>query len=198
MRRETMKTLLVLLAAVPLAACVSFGAKPPPSLLTLHSDAALTPGQTQNSANAPTITVLVPVVSQALATQRVPVQSTDTSIAYIVNAQWAEPPARLFARLLSDTISAKTGHVVLSTAESFSDPGARLTGELRNFGIDAASHNAVVTYDAVLIRTTGGGVEKRRFEARVPVSAIDPDNAGTGISDAANQVADQVADWIGR
>jgi cholesterol transport system auxiliary component len=197
MRRETMKTLLVLLAALPLAACVSFGAKPPPSLLTLHSDAALTPGQTQNSANAPTITVLVPVVSQALATQRVPVQSTDTSIAYIVNAQWAEPPARLFARLLSDTISAKTGRVVLSTAESFTDPGARLTGELRNFGIDAGSHMAVVTYDAVLIRTAGGGVEKRRFEARVPVSAIDPDNAGTGISDAANQVADQVADWVG-
>jgi cholesterol transport system auxiliary component len=192
-----MKKLLVLLAAVPLSACISFAAKPPPSLLTLHSDAALTPGQTQNSANAPSITVLVPVVSQALATQRVPVQATDTSIAYIVNAQWAEPPARLFARLLSDTISAKTGHVVLSTAESFTDPGARLTGELRNFGIDAASHSALVTYDAALIRTSGGGVEKRRFEARVPVSAVDADNAGTGISQAANQVADQVADWIG-
>src|ERR1700761_6187369 len=107
MRRETMKKTLVLLAAMPLSACISFGAKPPPSLLTLESAAALSPGQSQNSAGAETITVMVPAVGQVLATQRVPVQSSATSIAYLKDAQWGEYPARLFARLMSDTISAK-------------------------------------------------------------------------------------------
>lgn len=192
-----MKTLLVLLAAVPLSACISFGAKPPPSLLTLNSAAALAPGQTQDSAGANTITILVPVVGQALATQRVPVQATGTSLAYLKDAQWAEYPARLFARLLSDTVTAKTGRVVLSTAQSLADPGERLAGELRNFGLDATQHRAVVTYDAVLMRKDNT-VEKRRFESRVPVGEIAPAAAGVALNQAANDVAGQVAGWIGK
>jgi cholesterol transport system auxiliary component len=192
-----MKKALIVLAAMPLSACISFGAKPPPSLLTLDSAVALPTGQTQSSADAPTITILVPAVGQALATQRVPVQASDTSIAYVANAQWAEPPARLFARLLSDTVSAKSGRVVLSSAQSFADPGARLSGELRNFGIVAATNEAVVTYDATLVRQANV-VEKRRFEARVPVAAITPGPVGIAINQAANQVAAEVADWVGK
>jgi len=196
MRVGTLKTSLALLAMAPLSACVSFGAKPPPSLLTITSASAVPAGQTMSSANAKTITILVPAVSQALATQRVPVQTSDTSIAYVVNALWVEPPARLFARLLSDTIAAKTGRVVLSTSQSLSDPGARLTGELRSFGVESGTNQAVVVYDAALVRE-GNVVEKRRFEARVPVSEIAADAVGVGINQAANQVAGEVADWVG-
>ena len=196
MQPRTLKSSLALLAMAPLSACVSFGAKPPPSLLTITSASAVPAGETRSSANAKTITILVPAVSQALATQRVPVQTSDTSIAYVVNAQWVEPPARLFARLLSDTIAAKTGRVVLSTAQSLSDPGARLTGELRSFGVESGTNQAVVIYDAALVRE-GNVVEKRRFEARVPVSEIAADSVGIGINQAANQVAGEVADWVG-
>ena len=181
----------------PLSACISFGGKPPPSLLTLTSAAAIPAGQTQSSANAATITIMVPAVSQALATARVPVQTSDTSIAYIVNAQWVEPPARLFARLVSDTVAAKTGRVVLSTAQSLSDPGARLTGELRSFGVDAATKEAVVIFDGALMRGEGHVIEKRRFEARVSIAKIEADEAGIGVNQAANQVAGEVADWVG-
>lgn len=188
---------LALLATAPLAGCVSFGAKPPPSLLTISSAASIPAGQTQSSATAETIIILVPAVSQGLATTRVPVQTSATDLAYIVNAQWVEPPARLFARLLSDTISVKTGRVVLG-AQSMIEPGARLSGELRAFGVEAGSLQAVVTYDAALTRKDGNVVEKRRFEARVPVSAIEPGPAGVAINQAANQVAAEVADWVGR
>lgn len=189
---------LVLLALLPLSACISFGAKPPPTLLTLTSAQMVPVGQTQSSANAPTITIAVPSFAQALATTRVPVQSNETSIAYVQNAQWSEVPARLFARLMSDTIAAKTGRVVLTPAQSFSDPGARLSGELRAFGIDAARSEAVVTFDAALIRGNASVVEKRRFEARVPVSVVEANAVGVGINQAANQVASDVADWVGR
>ena len=99
---------------------------------------------------------------------------------------------------MSDTIAAKTGRVVLSTAQSFSDPGARLSGELRNFGFDGSTSEAVVTFDGALIR--GGDankVEKKRFEARVPVSPIDYTTVGPALNQAANQVAGEVADWVG-
>ena len=193
-----MKKSLALIALLPLSACISFGAEPPPSLLTVTSTQSLPAGQTQSSANAATITIAVPAVSQALATTRVPVQSSATSIAYVKGAQWVELPARLFARLVSDTVAAKSGRVVLSTAQSLSDPGARLSGELRNFGVDATTNEAVVTFDASLIRAPGTVVEKRRFEARVPVAPVEAGPVGIAINQAANQVAGEIADWVGR
>jgi cholesterol transport system auxiliary component len=188
---------LALIALVPLAGCISLTPKPPKALLTLTSSAAVPVGQTATSANAKTILIHVPVAPAAIGTQRVPVQSGETAIAYVKDALWVEPPTRLFARLLSDTVAAKTGRVVLSATQSYTDPGARLLGELRNFGVDSGSHQAVVTYDASLMRDGSTAVEKRRFEARVPVSTIDAANSGEALNQAANQVAGQVADWIG-
>ncbi|WP_174296429.1 ABC-type transport auxiliary lipoprotein family protein [Sphingomonas bacterium] len=224
-----MKTLVSLAACVALAGCISLGAKPPPSMLTLTSTAqppvgqqqvaAVAPGTTASTlsvggravatvtsqplaapsdAGSPSITVQVPAVPQELATPRVPVQATPTTVAYIKSALWVAPPAQGFARILGDTITARTGRVVLSGAQSFQTGSAQLTGELRMFGIDAASQSAVVIYDASLVRATGGGIAKQRFEARVPVATIDAAGAGTGLNAAANQVAAQVADWVGR
>ncbi|WP_066781962.1 ABC-type transport auxiliary lipoprotein family protein [Sphingomonas sp. CCH5-D11] len=193
-----MKKLLISLALLPLAGCVSFGAKPPESLLSLTATEQVPVGQAQSSAGARTVSIQVPAVPQALANNRIPVQASATDIAYVKDAQWVEPPARQFARLLSDTVTARTGRVVLSGAQSLADPGARLAGELRMFGVDAATSAAVVTYDAALVRDEGGALEKRRFEARVPVSAIEPAPVGAALNQAANQVASEVADWIGR
>lgn len=190
--------LLVLAAFAPLAGCVSFGAKPPPSLLTLQAATPVPVGAQASSATARSITIAVPAVPQSLATARVPVQATATSVAYVEKAVWVEVPARLFARLLADTVTTRTGRVVLSGAQSISDPGARLGGELRNFGLDATTREAVVTYDASLIRSDPAAVEKRRFEARVPVAAIDAVSSGPALNQAANQVAGEVADWVGR
>lgn len=191
-----MKRLAPLLA-LPLAACISFGAKPPPSLLALESSATVAVGETQRSSEGATITIAIPQVPQELATARVPVHSGGVAIAYVKDAQWVEPPSRLFARLLGDTITAKTGRLVLSHRQSLIDPGARLTGELRRFGVDAGSQEAVVTFDAALMRGADPVFEKRRFEARVPVGAIEAQSVGAALNRAANQVADEVADWVG-
>jgi len=208
-----------------LAGCISFGAKPPPSLLTLTATAqppvgqpqraALSAGATRSTlavgnqpvatlteqpviAGASSITIDTPTVPQEIATTRVPVRATADTVAYIKDAVWIEAPANLFARLLSDTVTVRTGRVVLSTAQSYQSGAATLTGELRRFGIDAGSRSAVVTFDAALIRSTGGGIEKQRFEASVPVATVDAAGAGAGLNQAANQVATQVADWVGR
>lgn len=192
------KLILVAMLAAPLAGCFSFGETPPANLMTLSAATPVAIGQPQNSAGAATILIQVPSVPQSLATARVPVQSDATSIAYLPKAQWVEPPQRLFARLLADTVTAQTGRVVLSAAQSLVDPGARLTGELRNFGLDAGTREAVVTFDGALVRGAATSVEKRRFEARVPVAEISGEAAGPALNQAANQVAGEVAAWVGR
>lgn len=186
----------LLAASLPLAGCISFGAKPPPTLLTLDSHYVPSPAATQDSANARSIVVQVPTSPAAIATARVPVWTTPTQVAYVKNAQWSEPPTRLFARLLSDAVTTRGNMVVLSSIQSIGDPSATLSGELRQFGFDAGTREAVVVYDAALTRAGKTTVEKRRFQARVPVGAIDAANAGTGLSDAANRVAADVAAWV--
>ena len=103
----------------------------------------------------------------------------------------------VFLEMSADN-SFQNGLVVLSSVQAIGDPSSRLSGELRNFGIDAASRTAVVTFDASLRRAGDDRIEKRRFEARTPVAAIDAPSAGVALNEAANQVAAQVADWIGR
>ena len=193
-----MKKILILAAALPLAACIRFGAEPPEQLLTLNAAATIPLGQTVTSSRTNTITIAPPAVPQELAVNRIPVRATDTSIAYVKDAQWVEPPARLFTRLLSDTVAAQTGRAVRSRRQSNVDPGAQLSGELRSFGVDAATSEAVVVYDAALLRDGATGFEKRRFEARVPVATVDATNVGAALNQAANRVAADVAGWLGR
>lgn len=195
---QSLKAMLALAGMASLAGCISFGAKPPPSLLTLDAASSVPIGTEQNSAVAKSIVIDVPVVPQSLATARIPVQVTPTSIAYVPDALWTEPPARLFARLLADTVTARSGLVVVSSVQAIGDPGAQLSGELRRFGIDTATRAAIVTFDAALRRSGAAGVEKRRFEASVPVATIDAASSGVALSGAANQVAAQVTDWVGR
>jgi cholesterol transport system auxiliary component len=190
--------LAALAPAALLAGCVSFGAKPPPSLLTLDAASPAPVGRTETATPGHTMTVNVPVAPQELAVERVPVQSSDTSIAYLKDAVWVESPNKLFARLLAETITAKTDWVVLGSEQTRVDPGTQLSGELRRFGIDAATREAVVTYDAALLRSGATTVEKHRFEARVPVSEIAAGPAGVALNQAANQVASEVADWVGK
>jgi cholesterol transport system auxiliary component len=184
------------LGALTLAGCISFGEKPPPTLLTLTSAATVAAGTERSAAAGTAVTVVTPAVPQALQTLRVPVQATATSIAYIKDAQWVEQPNKLFQHLLAETIAARTGRVVLDARQSTLDPGTRLTGTLSSFGLDAATGQAVVTYDAELARSQGETVETRRFTAQAPARA-NPQSVAAALNAGANQVATEVADWLG-
>ncbi|MDO7843116.1 ABC-type transport auxiliary lipoprotein family protein [Sphingomonas sp. CA1-15] len=187
-------------AALPfaLSGCISLSPKPPAQLLTLTSSARIPVGGTQNSASAATIVIQNPLAAASLSGVRVPVQMGETAIAYVPKAQWVEPPSRLFQRMLAETVAARTGRVVLSNRQFNADPGAALQGELKSFGIDAGTKEAVVAYDGALTRKDPSVIEKRRFEARVPVAAIDALGSSAALNQAANQVAGEVADWVGK
>lgn len=108
------RNLVLAAAIVPLAGCLSFGGKPPKQLLTIASTAQPQPGAAQIASATRAIVVQVPAVPQTIANTRIPVQQSDVAVAYIKDAQWSEPPARLFARVLGDTLTARAGMVVLA------------------------------------------------------------------------------------
>jgi cholesterol transport system auxiliary component len=191
------RTLILLGSLLALPACLSFGgADPPDQLMTLTPAAAIQAQASRTATAAETITVLTPTVPQELATLRVPVRTSDTSLAYLKDAQWVEMPASLFGRLLSETIGATTGRVVLDPRQFSLDPGIRLSGQLQSFGLDSTSMEVVAVYDAALARGADR-VETRRFEARVPVSEDSAAAVAPALNQAANQLAADVAKWVG-
>ena len=105
-------------------------------------------------------------------------------------------PAPLFRRLVSDVVAARTGRVVLDANQFTHDPGTRLTGQLVRLGLDPAAMEAVIIYDAAMTRGTSG-VTTNRFEARVAVTTAIPGEVAPALNQAANQIAEQVAAWIG-
>jgi cholesterol transport system auxiliary component len=188
--------LLVGFAALALSGCISFGAKPPPFLLRLNPAETQPAGAARTATAGQAITVALPIVSQELMTPRVPVHSGANQVAYLKDAQWVEMPNALFSRLVSETIAVKTGRVVLDPRQFSLDPGTKLTGTLQSFGLDADRMEALVVYDAAVARG-GDKVETRRFEARASLAAIDGPSAAAALNQAANQVAADIAAWVG-
>jgi cholesterol transport system auxiliary component len=188
------RTFLAFAAAFAVAGC-SFGPKVPPVLMRLTSDAQLS-ASSRSGPQGEAITVVPPTAPAELNTPRVPVRTGATQVAYVKDAQWVEVPSIMFARLVSETIAARTGRVVLDPKQFTFDPGQRLTGTLQTFGLDADRMEAVLVYDAAVSRGKEA-VETRRFEARVPVAALDAASAPAALNRAANQVAAEVAAWVG-
>jgi len=181
---------------IMLGACVSFGGKAPVSMLVLTSDNVVAAGAARTAAVADALVIQIPQVPRKLDNNRVPVQIDASSIAYLKDAFWADKPARLMQMLLVETVSAKSGNLVLNEVDAGGKATRYLSGSLLEFGIDAATNEAVVVYDMVKI-IRGSATEKRRFEARRPVNAIAPAPAGAALNAAANDVAGQIADWAG-
>jgi cholesterol transport system auxiliary component len=191
------RLLAVVGLSLTLAACVSLGSKPPALLLNLTPAQMVAANQSRSVATGEAISIAVPVAPQALATNRIAVTDGPVAIAYVKDAAWVEPPARLFQRLLSETVAAKTGSAVLDPRQFSIDSGTQVTGQLRAFGMDATTSEAVVIYDAALSRDKGKRIETRRFEARQSVGVIDGRSSGNALNQAANKVADAVAAWVG-
>lgn len=187
--------------AAPLAAllllggCLSFGPKVPDTLLNLTARAAVAPGSGAGGTLGGAIVVLEPEAEQRLDVTRVPVRIDDARVAYLKDAVWVERPARLFQRLLAETIRARGDRLVLD-ADPGTGQGTRLAGRLIDMGYDARSSTAVVRFEAVRTRP-GERLDTRRFESTVSGIRPKAGEVGPALDRAANDVAQQVAEWVG-
>lgn len=198
MKGHTM-TARIWLASAPfalLAGCVNLGGgKPPPTLVSLTPASAAPAGATASGTLKDALVVAEPETDRRLAVQRIPVQIDDANVAYLQNVQWVERPARLFRSLLAETIRAK-GRLVIEDDQVEAGGGGRLAGRLLDMGYDARRLSVVVRYDAIR-EAKGGAITTRRFEAVIPVAGPKGEFVGPALNQAANQVAAQVADWVG-
>ncbi|WP_293882970.1 ABC-type transport auxiliary lipoprotein family protein [Sphingomonas sp.] len=183
-------------AALSLSGCISFGPKPPKTLLTLVAASTVSANTARRAGPGQTVTILYPTAPAAISVPRVPVYDRDGTITYVKGIAWNDTPSHLFQNLMSEVVASKTGKVVVDVRQYTLDPGSRVSGQLLKFGVDAQAMQAVVVYDAILMRSGATGIETRRFEARVPVTAVDA-TVGTALNSAANDVATQVAGWVG-
>jgi cholesterol transport system auxiliary component len=199
--RLVLKTQSALVLAAMLSGCslgglLGGGSKPPVSLVTLTPEAAEPAQIARTAAAGQAVTIATPSVSRELSAVRVPVQVTATDVQYVANLQLVDTPARLFANLVAETVRRTTNRIVLDPNQTSFDPGMLVNGELRRFGYDASNGQVVVTYDGSLSTAGGGRVETRRFTAAVPADGTAA-SVGPALNRAANQVATQIAAWIG-
>ena len=172
------------------------GAKTPATLVTLTPEAA-DPGQIARTAAAgQAVTIATPTVSRELRTVRVPVQVNPSDVQYVADLQLIDTPDRLFAGLVAETVRRTTSRVVLDGSQATLDPGLTVSGELQRFGYDATTGQVIVQYDGALSVAGGNRVETRRFTATAPADGTST-TVGPALNRAANQVAMEVARWIG-
>ena len=191
-----MRRLLPILAALalPLSVTACFGgAKVPPTLLTLTPTAA--PASIDRTGAAgDSVTIEVPVAPREIRQVRVPVLEGPGQVSYVKDLQYVETPDRLFQLLVSETVRRTTSRMVIDPRQTGIDPGTRVSGVLTRFGHDSQSGQVIVTYDATAAR--GATVQTRRFTASVPADGTAA-TVGPALNAAANEVARQVAGWIG-
>ncbi len=190
------KALLSLLLAAPLAGCVSLGGDPPDQLLTLTPARAAPAGALSAGDPASALAVLEPGAAQRLDVNRVPVRTSDSSLAYLKDAVWVERPAALFRSLLAETIRAGGERLVVGDGDLGFAAATKLSGQLLDMGYDAASGSVVVRYDGVL-QQPDGEVRTRRFESRISGVAPEAALVAPALNEAANAVAAEVAEWVG-
>jgi cholesterol transport system auxiliary component len=172
------------------------GGKPPANLVSLTPEAAEPASIARTAAAGQAVTIEAPAVPRELANVRVPVQVSPTDIQYVADLTLVDTPARLFQGLLAETVRRTTSRVVLGPGQTTLDPGLTVTGQLQRFGYDPSSGQVVVTYDGVLSTAGGNRVETRRFTASAPANGTAA-SVGPALNRATNQVALDVAKWIG-
>ncbi|UYV15585.1 ABC-type transport auxiliary lipoprotein family protein [Porphyrobacter sp. ULC335] len=178
-----------------LSGCISLGGEPPASLLTLSPETRAPAGPGVAGTERPVVAVLSFDTPAKLDVLRVPVAVSDTELAYLQEAFWVEKPARLFRRLVGETIRARGNAMVIDGDDTATLATVTLRGTLIDMGYDAQTSSAVVRFDAVRIGNDGA-VTTRRFEAREDGVAAETRAVGAALNAASNRIAAEVADWV--
>lgn len=193
---HTMRIGAMLAGLMLIGGCISLGGKAPKMLVGLTAEQTPAAGAMAGGATADALVVLDPEAGRKLDVLRIPVQVDDATIAYLTDATWVERPARLFRQLVAETIRARGKRLVLESVDEAVASKTTLSGRLIDMGYDARSQSVVVRFDA--LRNDGkGSVMARRFEAVIPGVAATAEAVAPAINRAANDVARQVADWVG-
>lgn len=186
--------LLLLVGACGPIVQVGAPAPPPDALLTLSPTGPAAPAGLAAVDPARAVTLLSATAPARLQSVRIPVQVSPTEVQYLRAAQWSEPPARLFVRLVADRL-AGAGVAVIDRRVTGKAAPRVLGGELAAFHVEAFGGPLVrVRFDATLAGPDG--VRQRQFAREARVGAVEPGEVSRALNAAANAVAADVAAWV--
>ncbi len=139
-----------------------------------------------------------PTATQALDTDRILVRDNGV-LSYLPDAQWADRLPRLFQTRLIQTFENA------SRLGSVGRPGDRVVADnalnvdIRSFGVEAATGEAVVEVTARIVSDRTGRVgAARAFSARLPVGSISGPASAVTLDLAMSQVLRELVKWAGR
>ena len=174
---------------------------PPPGLYALR---AVPPeGSVQRAMPSPLL-VTPPETIAELRPPRIAVFTSLTGVAYLPNARWVDPPARLMTRLLEDRLQDASTGIVITPRQFEVGYNYLLNSRLTGFNLDVrdGTHFARVELEASLITAPTASapdqeiVGVQRFSATRQLSSLDPLSVTENLNAAANDVATQLANWL--
>jgi len=186
---------LAAITLLALSGCIGLGGKPPKQLISLSPATSAQVGPVTTGTMADAIVVLNPETDRSLDMLRVPVRVDAATIAYLKDVAWVEKPAHQFRSLLSETLRAKTGRLVVEDGDFDTIGRTLVSGRLLAMGYDAQSHSVVVRVE-MQRQEKNGAVTSRRFEAVEANVDAKAAPVAQALGTAANDVAGQVADWV--
>lgn len=185
----------LLAGSLALSGCLGLGGKTPDQLISLTPRVATDTGAVTSGKMSDAIVVLNPETDRSLDMLRVPVRVDAATIAYLKDVAWVEKPARQFRSLLAEMLRAKTGRIVVEGGDFEVAGQTMVGGRLLQMGYDAPQQAVIVQFEAMR-SGPGGTVTTKRFERRIPGIAAEAAPVASAINTAANDVAEQVADWV--
>lgn len=139
-----------------------------------------------------------PTTVQALDSDRILVRE-GAALSYLRDAQWADRLPKLFQARLIQTFenASRLGRVGRPGDRVI--PDLALNADIRSFGIETETNQAVVEVTVRIISDRTGKVAAARgFAARVPVSSINGPLAAQALDAAMSQVLRDIVRWGGR
>lgn len=183
------RAVLAMLAMLPLAACGG-GAPLPTFDLTAPRDAARGAGRTL-------IVVTEPSTLAAFDSNRIVSRAHSGEIAYLGGAQWADRLPKLFQVRLIQTFENRGRIASVGRPGDRLVPAAQINSELRQFGIDEASGEAVVEISVKIVDDRSGRIRAGAvFLARHAAGAVYGPSAAAALDLAAQDAMRQITTWV--
>jgi cholesterol transport system auxiliary component len=139
-----------------------------------------------------------PTTVQAIDSDRILVRDGG-ALSYLPDAQWADRLPKLFQVRLIQTFenASRLGRVGRPGDRVVAD--LALNADIRSFGIEAATSQAVVEVTVRIVSDRTGRVSSARgFVARIPVASVTGPVAAQALDEAMSQVLRDIVRWAGR
>lgn len=139
-----------------------------------------------------------PTTVQALDSDRILVRE-GSALSYLRDAQWADRLPKLFQTRLIQTFENASRLGRVGRPGDRIVPDLALSTDIRSFGIETETNQAVVEVTVRIIGDRSGKVTAARgFAARVPIASISGPAAAQALDAAMSQVLRDIVRWDGR